>query len=476
VFDTDRTIVAISSPAGTAPRGIVRLTGPEAIALADAMFTPLCQGGSLASTPGFRALDGRVTLRSPSASLPARAYLFRAPRSYTRQDLVELHLPGQPVALSALREELISLGAQSAGPGEFTARAWVNGRLDLSQAGAVADVIAAGDRTRLRCAAAVLAGSVRRLCDELRTGTLEALATVEATLDLPEEEAPEVNPTELAGELRDLAARAARAQRDAADLPDLAGAFSVVLAGAPNAGKSTLLNALSGLDRAIVSALAGTTRDVLRAPCDLGEGVGVELVDVAGLAAPGDAVERSAARAAEQALEAADAVLLVIDPAGTAEEAVDHVLERIADRCPDAPVEIVLTKRDLPSHARSAGRALELLAARELAVDDARAVSAVTGDGLDALRRVLRRRVGRSGPGDGDAMGLHDRQREDLREASGSIARAGALIAASGCVADVGELAAVELREALERIGLISGEVVSDDVLGSIFARFCVGK
>ncbi len=145
MFDADRTIVAISSPAGKAPRGIVRLTGPDAIELAGGLFSPAREGASLATTGGFRALDGLVALRSLGVTLPARAYVFRRPRSYTCQDLVELHLPGQPLALTAAREELIARGARSAGPGEFTARAWAHGRLDLSQAGAVADVIAAGD-------------------------------------------------------------------------------------------------------------------------------------------------------------------------------------------------------------------------------------------------------------------------------------------------------------------------------------------
>ncbi|MCY2930298.1 MAG: 50S ribosome-binding GTPase, partial [Planctomycetota bacterium] len=333
MLDTQDTIVALSTAAGSAARAVLRLSGPNALALAGALFNPragaltLAAGvfsplaGSLAQTPGFRCLDGVVSGGRPRVDLPARAYVFRAPRSYTRQDLVELHLPGSPAAVEALRSALVAAGAREAGPGEFTFRAFLAGRIDLSQAQAVADVIDAADRDTLRAAQAVLGGRVRRLCADASSRLAETLAEVEAAIDLADEPLDLTAPGVLGAGLSDLSAVLSRLAAEAGDMPETADCPRVVLTGRPNVGKSSLLNALTGSDRAIVSTLAGTTRDVLSAPLALPGGGTVLLQDAAGLTSPEGDLEASADNAARQAVARADVVVFVVEGGGGGEGA-----------------------------------------------------------------------------------------------------------------------------------------------------------
>lgn len=482
MFPTEDTIAAISTAAGTAARAIVRLSGPEALPLGERFFHR--RGGRLAVLGGFRATDGWVCL-SDGIELPARAYVFRAPRSFTRQDVVELHLPGAPPAAEAVLADLLDAGARRAGPGEFTARAFFSGRIDLSQAQAVADVIAAADDAQLRAAISALGGRIHTLCDEAAGELTEALATVEASIDLAEEEI-ELEPAgQLAAALADVAARLRGVAREAGELPDAAVETHVTLAGRPNVGKSSLLNALSGTDRAIVSATAGTTRDVLSASCRLGGDTPVVLQDAAGLTDTIDPVALAADNAAREAVRRADCILLVVDVtlqapfgSGRLPESPQArfglgLLDRLRELNPRAPLLLAANKTDLldTEQRRLRVRGLEVRTGLEV-----RAVSAVTGEGLDELRESLRRHLHVSAGRGAEALALHDRQRRALRDAADAAERAAALLRTANQVADVAELAAVELRQALAELGSITGEVVTEDVLGRVFARFCVGK
>jgi tRNA modification GTPase len=485
MYPTDDTIVAISSAAGAAARAIVRLSGPDALSLAGRVFMPESPTAALEAMGGFRCVDGVVSFGPASApiDLPARAYVFRAPRSYTRQDVVELHLPGSPAAAGALVDALAAAGARQAGPGEFTARAFFSGRIDLSAAEAVADVINAADDAQLRSAMSVLGGRVSRLCRDASARLAEAMATAEASIDLADEDIHLADARELsaalAGEARGLRAAA----QTAGEMPETAHQPRVVLAGRPNVGKSSLLNALTGQDRAIVSALAGTTRDVLAAPLSLPSGQAAILQDAAGFARPGgslggnDTLSAAVDNAAQAAVRRADVVCFVLDAAeGPTPEDAD-LLERLRQANPNAPMIVLANKADLsiadcgPAFAEATAGKL-----RNLAV---LFTSTVTGQGLDELRRHLGELLGSSVWRSGEQLGLHARQRRCILAASVGADRAADLLAGAADIADVAELVAVELRAALAELGQVSPDAagyVSEEILGRIFARFCVGK
>jgi tRNA modification GTPase len=541
MYPTDDTIVAISSAAGAGTRAIVRLSGPAALSLAGRVFAIEHPSAGLEAVGGFRCVDGLLAFGPALApiDLPARAYVFRAPRSYTRQDVVELHIPGSPPVAGALVDALVAAGARQAGPGEFTARAFFSGRIDLSAAEAVADVINAANDAQLRAAMSVLGGRVSRLCRDAADRLAEAMATVEASIDLADEDIHLAGARELsialAGEARELRAAA----QTAGEMPETANQPRVVLAGRPNVGKSSLLNALTGQDRAIVSALAGTTRDVLAAPLSLPSSQAAILQDAAGFARPGDSLtdhdtlSAAADNAAQAAVRRADVVCFVLDAAeGLTPEDAD-LLERLRQANPSAPMIVLANKADKgiairqnrPERSRGAdcpgapGRIADLglpiggivvtsevegriglsgpkgrlnTSAPSGAKENEKSglpgatdslpvlfTSTVTGQGLDELRRRLGELLGSSVWRSGDQLGLHARQKRRILAASAGADRAAGLLAGAADIADVAELVAVELRAALAELGQVSPDstgYVSEEILGRIFARFCVGK
>ncbi len=448
------TIVALSSPPGAGSRGIVRLSGPQAVAIARSRLAraPALPAGAYAcaavsvKVPGFPgAVEGAL-------------YLMRAPRSYTREDVAEIHVPGSPALLSALLEACYGAGARPANPGEFTFRAFLNGRIELDQAEAVNRLIRARDEASRRASVRALDGVLSREAAQLSGLLTEALARTEARFDFADQDL-EAEPPEsilsLLATAREALGEVLSRGTGRADEGDPL----VLLAGRPNAGKSSLFNALLGGDHALVSAHPGTTRDVVTGRFEAG-GSSLVLADPAGAGGGKGPVEAKAERMFLRWLEGADRVVWVLDGSvapGGAEADLEH---RLAGR----RVLRVVNKADLPSawtadhRARWGGEALW--------------VSAATGAGVDALASVLSDLV--RGPDSGrspEAFGLNARQR-------GAFSRAAAGVEAATEALGAGseEIASLELREAIASLGGLSGRGLTEEVLGTIFSRFCVGK
>lgn len=466
MFEMNDTIAAISSATGTGSRGIVRMSGPDALALAGKIFSPAGTHKNLQNQGGFTFTDGLVKI-SQYVEFPGRIYVFRSPASYTRQDIVEFHVPGGPACAAAVHGAMLSLGARNARAGEFTARAFLSGRIDLSQAQAVADVIAAGDDAHLRASVAVLGGKLFKICRRFADEVATALALVEASIDLAEEDISLADPQKVEKDLRGLAGGIRELEEQSGDMPDLAHCPQVVIAGRPNVGKSSLLNTLCGSDRAIISDLAGTTRDVLRSQVTLPCGAAVDLIDVAGFGITGDALHDHAGAAARNAVAQADLLLFVIDSACgfTAE---NSALLCELDECNEtAEIICVCNKSDI------ARGEINYDVKKFSAVVH---TSAVSGAGLDELKAAITRTLDLATLRGGEELCLHGDQRRALLAAAAAAERAANILHECLSLADAAELVAVELRETLAELGSISGEIVTEDILGRIFSQFCVGK
>lgn len=454
------TIVAVATGAARAGIGVVRVSGPLVPAIAEALVGRL-SAPRQAVLARFRdaageTLDHGLALR------------FAAPASFTGEDVLELHAHGSPPVLAALVERCVALGARHARPGEFSERAFLNGKLDLAQAEAVADLIAAGSLAQARAALRSLDGVFSARVEGLREALVALRVHVEAAIDFPEEEidfladpAILARLDRLAADLDALLAEARRGQR-------LRDGLHVVIVGRPNAGKSSLLNALAGRARAIVTAIPGTTRDVLETSVQLGAAE-LTLVDTAGLRATTDPVEAEGIRRARAELARADLAVLLVDASRTPDELASD-LAALRAECPAEVERLVLANKwDLVLATEREARLAVLRAAgpdREVVLP----VSAARGEGLEALRDALADRAGAiEGGGSFSARARHVAALE--RVAAHLAAGRAALVEARA-----GELLAEELREAQRDLGEITGTYTSDDLLGAIFASFCIGK
>jgi tRNA modification GTPase len=434
---TRDTIAAIATPAGRGGIGIVRVSGPGVPRLAAAVLGKLPQP-RLASFAAFRDRQGETNDQG-------LALYFPAPHSYTGEAVLELQGHGGPVVMQALLSACVDAGARIAEPGEFTRRAFLEGKLDLAQAEAVADLIDAASREAARSALRSLSGEFSAAIGALQARLVELRAVTEAMLDFPEEEVDALH-------REDAAARLAQARQSLGEVLAksrrgslLRGGIHVVLAGRPNVGKSSLLNRLAGEERAIVTPIPGTTRDALREPI-LIEGVPVVVVDTAGLRESRDEIERLGMQRTRQELDRADLVIAVFE-ANRGRDALQDL--------PAAPARIdVYNKIDLaPGFAPPA---------------DALGVSAKTGAGLEALRQRI---LGVAGWSTGAEPVFLARERH-LR----ALDRASAHLAAAAGETARWEFFAEELRLAHVALGSITGEFSADDLLGEIFKRFCIGK
>lgn len=440
------TIVAAATPPGTGGVGIVRISGPAAADIARTMlgFLPKPRFAAHAT---FRGADGE-------AIDTGIALYFPAPASFTGESVLELQGHGGPVVVAALVDAAVELGARHANAGEFTQRAFGNDKLDLAQAEAIADLIASGTRQAARAALRSLEGAFSDDVNALAEQVMTLRVYVEAAIDFPEEEVDFLADAELLERIE-------RCDAGFGDILDKAGSgrvlrdgYRVVIVGRPNAGKSSLLNRLSGEDTAIVTAVAGTTRDVIRERIDI-DGLAVELVDTAGLREDPDVIEAEGIRRARAALQQADAVLWLQD-ATTADAAMPD------EPLPDGvPLTVVRNKIDLCGEAAG-------IEAGEPAVVR---LSAKTGAGIKDLRRHLRELAGYRDLGEG-AYTARRRHIDALRRAAAHFESGRDALERR----QAGELLAEELRLAQEALGEITGRTTPDDLLGRIFADFCIGK
>ena len=448
------TIVAPATAPGRGGIGVVRLSGPGVPVIASALLGGRLPEPRRATLATFR--DG-----AGEAIDSGLALYFPAPHSYTGEAVLELHGHGGPAVLASLVARAIELGARRAEPGEFTRRAYLNDKLDLAQAEAVADLIDAGSQAAARAALRSLQGAFSAEVHGLVEGLIELRVWVEAAIDFPEEDIDFLADPALAARVEALRARFDAVTQAARQGRVLRDGLTVVIAGRPNAGKSSLLNALAGHEAAIVTDLPGTTRDVVREQLDL-DGLPLQVLDTAGLRVagegPADVVEAEGIRRTRAEIARADRVLFVVD-AATDPAATAYTDER-ATLPEGVPVTLVFNKVDLPT-------ALEVVVP---GVDAQLRLSARTGEGLAALRAHLQAAIGYS-PTDTGAVSARARHLEALTRARATLEAACTLLAQRR-----GELVAEELRLAQRALGEITGEFTSDDLLGRIFGSFCIGK
>lgn len=445
---TADTIAAIATAAGSAGIGVVRVSGPAVPAIAQALLGRAAQPRH-AHFAHFRDAAGEVIDHG-------LLLYFPAPASYTGEHVLELQTHGSPVVLDAILRRVCELGARLARAGQFSERAFLNGKLDLTQAEAVADLIAARSQQGARAALRSLEGSFSRRVDALLEDLTALRVHIEAAIDFPEEEIDFLADLAINQRLQalrsDLTALLGEARRGVR----LSDGISVVIVGRPNVGKSSLLNALAGEARAIVTAVAGTTRDAVRELLDV-DGVTLELIDTAGLRDSTDEIEREGVRRARSHLARADLAVLVSDQASAQADLA------LLDDLPDTTSRlVVLNKIDLDATPTQTD-------VREGV--DWLWVSARSGAGLDALRQRLRHFAG----ADGETGGAFSARRRHVLALERTAAHADS---AATILADTaaGELAAEELHQAQQTLGEITGAFCPDDLLGAIFSSFCIGK
>ena len=466
-FDMEDTIAAISTAPAVALRGILRISGSDALSLVEKIFQKDDKQFS-----SWTRRYGRLKL-TDEIRCPAQLYVFRSPNSYTSQDMAELHLPGSPALLQMVLELLLQAGARSAEPGEFTARAFMNGRMDLSEAEAVAEVISARSDAQLRGAEQLLAGALHQKCEQITSQLMDILALLEANIDFTDQDIEWDSTQQLTEQMQNVQNDLEQLLTDSRSWEQLSHLPRVVVAGPANAGKSCLTNALLGMDRSIVNSLAGTTRDLLTGPLHLTHGECM-LIDSAGLGPVDDLLAQDAQQVAQLAITTCDLLLWVIDGSDSrSQEQFEKDIRFLDSLNYQGPCLAVVNKIDLCRDTTSRLRTLQQLS-HELQ-DKTIAVSALRGDHLDELKLQIEQSL-HGGNIDTTplVLALTVRQREALKDGIENLRRASLLL--SDPESTPAELAALELREGLDYLGEITGEVVTDEVLGRIFSRFCIGK
>lgn len=449
------TIAAVATAQGRGGVGIVRVSGPLALSIAEALSgrTPRprhAHYGPWRDAEG-QVLDEGILL------------FFPGPHSFTGEDVLELQGHGGPVVLDLLLDRCLALGARQARPGEFSERAFLNDKLDLAQAEAIADLIEASSAQAARNALRSLQGEFSRRVHELSEQLIQLRIYVEAAIDFPEEEIDFLADGHVLRQLEAIRAYLAEVQRTAGQGALLRDGMTVVIAGRPNAGKSSLLNALAGREAAIVTDIAGTTRDLLREHIHI-DGMPLHVVDTAGLRDTEDQVERIGVERALKAIEEADRILLLVDSSAAEADDPFALWPEFLDKRP-APERVTLIRNKIDLSGEPAG--LQQGADGHVTLS----LSARSGAGLDLLREHLKTCMGYQQTAE-SGFSARRRHLEALHQAAAHLDHGHAQLTLAGA----GELLAEDLRQAQQALGEITGAFSSDDLLGRIFSSFCIGK
>ena len=450
-------IAAISTGHAATAIGIVRLSGEGCFPLCDRVFRPV-NGRPFSIQEPRKMIFGEMLDDQGRVIDRGLAVRFPGPNSYTGEDSAEFHCHGSPVVLRELLNALFAAGARQAAAGEFTRRAFLNGRLDLTEAEAVIDLIDAETPAAARNAAAQLDGGLRRLLEPVQESLLEITSRFYAVVDYPDEDIEDIHPQEISAALATAEAALGRLLGTVERGKILKSGVRTAIVGRPNAGKSSLLNALAGYERAIVTDIPGTTRDTVEESVLCG-GVRLRLIDTAGIRETEDAVERLGVERSRKAMESADLVLAVVDSAADFTPEDEAVLEE-ASRCEKWV--LIWSKCDLPGSKRPYG------AARCPSVS----LSSLTGEGIETLEAVIADLFPLGSEAETGSLLTDSRQEDAVRRARRSIQRAREALDA-GFTPDA---ILTDAEEALEAIGELTGRTAKEEIVGRIFSRFCVGK
>ena len=449
------TIAAIATGSQISAIGIIRLSGSDALKITDALFHPY-SGKPMSESPDRKLVYGELRDRGGELLDVCLCTVSRAPNSYTGEDTAELQCHGSPVVMRAALDEIFALGGRQAAPGEFTKRAFINGRMELCRAEAVVDIIDAESIEAAKNAAGQLTGAVEKKIEAVYSSLADISSHFHAVLDYPDEDIEEFTIQRYASQLRGaetslstLLATFSRGKLMNTGIP-------AAIAGKPNAGKSSLLNALLGYERAIVTKIPGTTRDTIEEKLKIGS-VLLKLIDTAGIRETTDEVERLGVERSRHAMESAELVIAVIDGSGSLSDE-DYEIIREAEKAPHGI--IVLSKSDLGSAAVLPGTALRAVS-----------VSAVTGDGLDRLERAISDMFPLPSVPAGEIL-TNVRHAQAISSALEYI-RAAIDAMETGLTPDI---ILTESEGAMQALGELTGRTVREDVTNRIFSRFCVGK
>jgi tRNA modification GTPase len=450
------TITAVSTPPGNGGIGIIRVSGDQAAAVGNTIFQPVYDGGLVSHRFSFGSI------RDPGTGEKiddAMAVYMRAPRSYTREDVLELHCHGGWLVVERVLALVLSCGVRLADPGEFTRRAFLNGRIDLIQAEAVMDIIASKSEAALQLAQKQSEGALSKRIDDVRGCLLRALALVEAYIDFPDDDIGDTDVSAILASVGDaqnlivallLTFKEGRIMRDG---------ISVLIVGKPNAGKSSLLNRLLNENRAIVTHIPGTTRDIIEETITF-EGLSIRLLDTAGIRHTDDLVEQEGISRALEKIPQADLVLAVFDASRELSQEDQLILDALANSRTIA----VINKTDLPRRLvlPDEGRFVALVR-----------IAALSGDGIDLLRKTVCKQFLHSEASDSrEFVALsRARHRDALVSAEQSLRQF-----CGGLQERNLELLALDLRDALHAVGSVTGQTATDEVLDLIFSSFCIGK